>query len=796
MSRHRRHPGTPLPTAATARSPFSDETVPAGGIEDAVSGRTSVLRFSRGSAAVRFHPGGILRLTLARGEPERIAPSCAVTREPETLVPSVEDHGEVLELSAGGLSVRFTYATGDFELRREPGDARLESRGGAFRYNRRIMGAAFPLGASDALYGLGEKTGFLDKRGRVYEMWNTDEPAHFPTQDPLYVSVPFFIRSDPHGAVGVFLDETARSWFDLGKDRREMMSLAAASECLDLYIIVADQVSGVVERYSALTGRMDLPPVWALGFGQSRYSYIPDSRVVEVAETLREKGFPADSVYLDIDYMDGFRVFTWDPVRFPDPKRLAERLAELGFRIVTIVDPGVRLDPDYQVYRTGLEGDHFCRRAGGEVYEGAVWAGPSAFPDFTQAETRDWWAGLHDALLGNGVSGIWNDMNEPADFTGEFYFRPDFTPPADVTVRPDGLGVQSLERYHNVYGHNMCRATARAFERYRPDERAFVLTRAAFSGTQRYAAVWTGDNHSWWEHLAGMIPMVLNLGLSGFPFVGADVGGFQADAEPELYARWIETAAFMPFFRAHSASTTGPHEPWSFGSEVEQIARRFVELRYSLLPYMYGLFAEAARHGAPVVRPLLWHYPEDRRARNLNDEFLLGRDLLVAPVLTPGAETRAVYLPEGQWYDFRTDSLLEGPTDVVAQAPLESLPVFVRAPSVIPMAQVGRNAEETLSHPPTLHVYPGTEEVESRVAVHLHHDDGHSKAYRHGEKTVREVLLTVEPARVGCGVCELQSGYAAAPDHYRVVLHGGDAAESAAVSPGGQSEADWVWFTL
>jgi alpha-glucosidase len=599
--------------------------------------------------------------------------------------------------------------------------------------------------------------------------------------------VPFYVRSDPRGAVGLFLDEPARSWFDMGKTDPLQASIAAESSRLDLYLLVADQVSGVVERYTALTGRMEFPPVWALGFQQSRYSYIPDERVRQVARTMREKEIPCDAVYLDIDYMDGHRVFTWDPVRFPDPARLAADLEELGMRIVTIVDPGVKLDPEYHVYRSGLDGDHFCRRATGEIYEGAVWAGRSAFPDFTREQTRAWWAELHEALLGRGVAGIWNDMNEPADFSGEFYFRPDFTPPADVTVRPDGLGMRALERYHNVYGHSMCRATAAAFERFAPGQRPFVLTRAAYAGTQRYAAVWTGDNHSWWEHLAMMIPMTLNMGISGLAFAGADVGGFQADAAPELYARWIQAASLMPFFRAHSASDTGPHEPWSFGSQVEQIARYYVELRYSLLPYIYGLFLEAARHGTPVVRPLFWHDPEDERAANLNDEFLLGRELLAAPVLAPDVRARAVYLPAGEWYDFWTGARIEGPVDIVAEAPLERMPLYVRAPAVLPRAQPARNAEQTLAGEIALHLYAGSGAAgagPASAACHLYHDDGVSTDYRAGRRTVREARMTADEGEVGCEVVDLQTGFKGAPGRYAVVLHDGADPREAEVVPG------------
>ena len=792
--RNRTHQGTALPPGGIPTSPIEEPTrssgrVTAAGARGGDDG-VSFITFEEGTAAVRFYPGGIVRITLSRGDAREPEQSYAVTGQPETLAPAVEESAARFAFAAEGLTLRIERETGDLELRRDPGDSRLFTIGGAFCYNRRGMGMRFPLGADDRVYGLGEKTGFLDKRGRVYRMWNTDESTHLPTGDPLYVTVPLVIRSDRQGAVGVFFDEPARSWFDIATARPDAFSVAAETSQLDLYIIVADQVSGVVERYTALTGRMQLPPAWALGFQQSRYSYYPDTRVREVAETFRDKQIPCDAIYLDIDYMDGYRVFTWDPERFPSPARLAEDLSDLGMRVVTIVDPGVKLDPEYHVYRSGLDGHHFCRRPTGEVYEGEVWAGPSAFPDFTRVETRGWWAELHEALLGNGVAGIWNDMNEPADFSGDYEIRTDFTPPADVMVRPDGEGTRALERYHNVYGHNMCRATAEAFERYLPGQRPFVLTRAAYAGTQRYAAVWTGDNHSWWEHLASMIPMVLNMGLSGFPFVGADVAGFEADATPELYSRWIEVAAFMPFFRAHTSARTRAHEPWAFGTEAEQIARYYVELRYHLLPYIYGLFHEAARHGSPPARPLLWHYPGDERTWNLNDEFLLGPDLLVAPILSPGAQARSVYLPEGEWYDFWSDELLWGPRDVIAQAPLDTLPLYVRAPSVIPTAMASRNAEDTLSGEITLHIYPGSRTAKEHSAQHLYHDDGISLSYQEGNRSVRDVRLSVAAGEVRVAVVELQSGYDAAPAEYSLVLHDDGGRQDGVAVPAAEAESE------
>jgi alpha-glucosidase len=383
-----------------------------------------------------------------------------------------------------------------------------------------------------------------------------------------------------------------------------------------------------------------------------------------------------------------------------------DRLAEQDFHAVTIVDPGVKVDPDYGVYTSGRRIDAFCRTETGEIYTGRVWPGTAVYPDFSRPDVREWWAAYHEALFGAGVAGIWNDMNEPADFTGDFYNRTAFTPPSTVTMDGDGRR-RSMDAYHNVYGMLMCRATRRGAELARPGRRPFVLTRAGYAGIQRYAAVWTGDNHSWWEHLAASIPMLLGLGLSGVGFAGADVGGFQENPTPELYARWLQYAAFTPFFRTHANSVTKDQEPWSYGAEIEAISRRYLELRYRLLPYIYQLFREQATDGTPVMRPLLWHYSEDEAVRNLNSQFLLGEALLVAPVTEPGVTARAVYLPAGTWQCFWTGEVVDGPGNTLAAAPLDRIPLYVKVPSILPMTPVVQSTRSFHDVPLEMWVFDG-----------------------------------------------------------------------------------------
>ena len=693
-----------------------------------------------GRMRLDWYQSGIVRRRIERLEPGTDHRSWAVVGRPEPVPINAAVTDPTLIRVDGPIPALIDRATGAVTLGggASHGSAqRVADVDNGFVWSRGGIGLVTARDETDAVYGLGEKTGFLEKSGRLYQMWNSDEPQHLPTRDPLYQSIPFFIHVGPEGAVGHFIDAPESSWFDLRNLRT--IAVTVEQQWVDSWYLFADSVAGVIERYTDLTGRMELPPLWALGFQQSRYSYETAARVREVAAELRNRAIPCDVLHLDIHYMRGYRVFTWDPERFGDPTALIGDLREQGFRVVTIVDPGVKVDADYPVYTEGIRDGHFVRSGDGSVYVGKVWPGDAVFPDFSRTVTRSFWAAKHRELFSAGVAGIWNDMNEPADFTGDMHDRPQFTPPSDTWVDNDGRP-QSLDRFHNLYGLAMCMATREAFETQRPGERAFVLTRAGYAGIQRYAAVWTGDNHSWWEHLAASIPMLLNLGLSGVPFVGADAGGFQDNASGELYARWMQCAALMPFFRAHSVIGSANHEPWSFGARAEAVARAAVELRYSLIPYLYALFTEAARTGLPVMRPLVLHFGSDPRVRNLNDQFMLGPSLMAAPVVQPGVECRSVYLPEGGWCDFHTGEHYQGPMDIAVPAPLERIPLFVRTPAIIPRCTVAQSLDASaVSGSLSLDLYPGP--ANSVVQFRLQEDDGISTDYRNGTYDLTELTL-------------------------------------------------------
>jgi alpha-glucosidase len=597
---------------------------------------------------------------------------------------------------------------------------------------------AIELGAGESAYGLGEKTGFLDKRGRRYQMWNTDEPLHTPDKDPLYQSIPFMIRFDGKRSSGLFLDSTARSFFDVGFTDPDTLTVETRESVFDLYVFEGDETgpASVTREYARLTGTMKLPPLWALGYQQCRWSYWPESKIMEIANGFRARDIPCDVIYFDIDYMDSYRVFTWDRDRFPEPKAMTDRLHEMGFRLVTIVDPGVKKDSSYRVYVDGCKKGVFCKLPTGEVYHGEVWPGPAAYPDFSSAKTRSWWASLHTTLFGAGIDGIWNDMNEPSDFSPDNHGdRTLATVPEEVMMDEDGEP-RPFSEGHNAYGFDMCRATAEAYETLKPGERPFVLTRSGYAGIQRHAAVWTGDNHSWWEHLASSMPMLLNLSLSGVPFCGGDAGGFQGEASGELFARWIQYAIFTPFLRAHSVINSKPHEPWAFGPETERIVRDAIRLRYRLMPYLYGEMYRASISGMPVIRPMVYAYPDDPETRTMCDQFMFGPSMLVAPVSQPGKTERLVYLPEGIWYDWRTNEKIDGGRTIIASAPPDSIPVYVRAGAVIPVVEPAAHTGALDFTRVTIKAWSG-----ASGSFEWYEDDGRTTGYLDGKYNLTRISI-------------------------------------------------------
>ncbi len=534
-------------------------------------------------------------------------PATAEWRDGALVTPEATAHVEL-----DPLRISFSDAHGTFSAD-DPG---LEIGDGSALRVRKARGEG------ERYFGCGERTGGLEKTGSHQLFWNIDPPeGHSASMNNLYTSIPFALSLRDGVARGLFVDYPGRSEMDLAKADPERIE-ATVSGALVYYVFAGPTPRRVLERYTELTGRIGMPPLWALGNHQSRWGYETADEIREIAAGFRERDIPCDVIHFDIEHMDGHRVFTWEPERFPDPRGLIEQLRADGFRVVCITDPGVKVDEGYELYTSGRERGLFCRDARGDEFRNVVWPGMCAFPDFTDPAAREWWGEHQASLLELGVSGVWCDMDEPAMFVPDRATMPD-----DVAHRGGRLHVE----VHNAYGSAMARAAYEGMRRTQPERRPFVITRAGYAGLQKHAMQWTGDNSSWWEHLWMSMPQLQNLGLSGVAFCGVDVGGFFDDCHGELLARWTEFGVFQPFCRNHSCNGTAHQEPWAFGEPWESVCRDMIRLRMRLLPYLYGLFDEAARTGAPVLRPLLFEHPDDPATYTADDEFLLGDALLVAP---------------------------------------------------------------------------------------------------------------------------------------------------------------------
>ena len=606
-------------------------------------------------------------------------------------------------------------------------------------------------GPTDHFFGLGDKPGPLDRAGQSFVMWNTDNFGWQESTDPIYKSIPFFLQMRAGRTLGVLFDNTFRTFFDFGHQRTDRYTFSAPGGPVDYYLLYGPDPKQVVESYAWLTGPTPLPPLWALGFQQSRYSYYPQAKVEEIASRLRADRIPCDVLWLDIDYQYKNRPFTVDPQTFPDFPGLIHTLSAEHFHTVAITDLHIAQLPNqgYAPYDSGEAGDHFVKE-NGKDYVGPVWPGPSVFPDFTRSVTRAWWGTLFRQFVADGVAGFWNDMNEPAVFT-----YPTKTMPDDVQHRIEEPGFASRTalhpEIHNIYGMENTRATWDGLLALQPNMRPFVMSRASYAGGQRYATTWTGDNSSTWNHLRQTTPQLLNLGLSGFSLAGADVGGFAGSPSPALLTRWLMLAAFQPIDRDHSAKGTRDHEPWVDGPEQEAIRRRYIEERYRLMPYLYTTAEETSRNGLPIVRPLFLEFPHAAADGHLLDldapgEFFFGPSILVADSPSPDeVAPYEVHLPPGIWYDYWTgerldrrapiaardleirDAKSQGLKPVMVNPSPADLPVYVREGTILPMAPLVQSTDEKPVGPLTLRVFPG-----ENCQGTLYQDDGKSYAFRQG----------------------------------------------------------------
>jgi len=705
-----------------------------------------------------------LRITALRDDivRVRISPNSALPEDASWAV-LAEPRGKSIDVQASQDATSVGFRTAVLDVRVEKDPLRLvisDLSGNVISADAVGRPVNFQLGGfsvykqmpgGEHYFGLGDKTGTFDRRNQAYTLWNTDVGPQ-ESVDPLYKSIPFFLAINGPRSYGIFLDNTWRTWFDFGKQARDALAFGAEGGPLDYYFIYGPTPKQVVEGYAYLTGKPPLPPLWALGFQQSRYSYTPESQLREIANRLRSDRIPSDVVYLDIDYQDRNRPFTVNEKTFPNFPGLVSDLRKQHFHLVNITDLHIAHVPNqgYAPYDSGHAGDQFVKKPDGSEFVGLVWPGPAVFPDFTRAQTREWWGGLYGEFVKDGVAGFWNDMNEPSVFDG-----PDKTMPLNTVHRIEEPGFATRTathaEIHNIFGLENARATYGGLLKLRPDERPFVLTRATFAGGQRYGFTWTGDNSATWNHLRLATQMVLNLGVSGIPYVGADVGGFNGSPPPALLTRWVELAAFSPFCRDHATKGSLPHELWNNGLDQEAIRRRYIETRYRLLPYFYSLADEASRTGLPLIRPLFLEFPEVMAASpsfdHLDTEFLLGSSLLIAPPpFGEMVDDYTVTFPTGSWFDFWTGEKAAmppaSPSKADASKPAgikfpeprkihpqgDTLPVYVRGGSIVPMQPLIQSTDETPRGPLELRVYPGSN---CSGAVYL--DDGHTFAYQKGD---------------------------------------------------------------
>lgn len=606
--------------------------------------------------------------------------------------------------------------------------------------------------------GLGEKTGNLDRKGSGYTNWNSDTFGYCTDQDPIYSTIPFYIGVHHNLNYGVFFDNTYQSDFNFGASNNRFSSFGARGGEMNYYFIYHKNVADIITSYTALTGRMKMPPLWSLGYQQNRYSYYPDTEVFRIAQTLREKKIPADGITLDIHYMDKYKVFTWDKNRFPDPAKMSAKLKDMGLKLTLIVDPGVKAEKGYPVYESGIKSDIFIKYPDSTNYTGEVWPGWCHFPDFTGSAGRNWWQTEIKKYADVGVSGIWNDMNEISTWGQKM--------PDNVIFDYEGKKASHLQA-HNIYGLEMARASYEGYRKALDNKRPFILTRAGYSGLQRYTAIWTGDNRAEDDHMLLGVRLLSSLGLSGVPFTGMDIGGFTGNPTVGLYTRWMQIGAFSPYFRNHTGVNTKSAEPWAFGEEALEIARNYINLRYRLLPFLYSSFYEATQNGKPIVRSLAINYTHDPEVYNakFQNQYEFGNGFLIAPFVSTDTYG-TVYLPEGNWYNLYSDEMMTGRQQKIMPVSVQKLPVFVKESSIIPMQSLIQSTSEKPTDTLTVHIYKGNR---NNTFVY-YEDDGESYNYEDGSFYKRTIIYNAAKKQIVFGKADGSEG--SKFKHITLQLHG------------------------
>lgn len=709
-----------------------------------------------GKFKVEFYNEGTVRICVTQNETFDDF-SYAVVAKPSA-TPAIKETPTELQLTTSTLTLRVSKEPVRFYFY-TPDGACINEDDAAFgtSWNGEQVTTYKKLQEGERFIGLGEKTGPLDRKGNGYQNWNTDAFAYGTSSDPLYSSIPFYMGIHHGLCYGIFFDNTFKSFFNFGASNNRFASFYADGGDMNYYFMYGKNIGEVIKNYTALTGRMEMPPLWSIGYQQCRYSYYPDTEVISLAKTFREKDIPADTIVFDIHYMDQYKIFTWNKRDFSDPQLLLQQLREMGFHVVVMCDPGIKVEAGYSAYDDGIDKQVFIKYPDGTNYTGQVWPGWCHFPDFTNPETRAWWQEHLKGYVDFGIEGYWNDMNEIATW-GQML-------PENIELDFDGHGA-TMRKARNVYGFQMARSTYEGAKALMKGKRPFNLTRSGYAGVQRYSAVWTGDNVAYDDHMLLGVRLVNSMGLSGIAFAGYDVGGFVGDASPKLFARWVSIGAFSPFFRGHSMINSRDSEPWAFGEEVEQISRNYIKFRYQLLPYIYSLFFDAVKTGMPVQRSLAIDYMNDHRIYDgqFHNQYLFGPAFLVAPV-DSNKEFVKVYLPEGEWYSLYNGQHFHGHQEMIVECPVHRLPVYVKGSSIIPMRSSASHSKQKTDSL-VIHLYGGA----ANNSFLYYEDDGNTFAYQQGDYVKRLLTYTAQQNNFTIGRAE--GKYVSPLKTVKVVLHG------------------------
>lgn len=736
------------------------QVMPAGNVTSvSISGQQVKIKTANAFAEVTVYSPSVIRV---RMDKRPLAPdfSYAVVSKPLPTKAQITQNNSEISIVTDSLKMRiqktpfavsFFSPSGDVISEDEPGLGTSWIGDEVTTYKK--------MQENERFIGLGEKTGNLDRKGEGYTNWNSDVFGYATNRDPIYATIPFYIGIHHRQNYGIFFDNSYQSDFNFGASNNRFSSFGARGGEMNYYFIYHPQMADIIRSYTSLTGRMPLPPLWSLGYQQNRYSYYPDTEVYRIAQTLREKKIPADGITLDIHYMDAYKLFTWNKERFPNPSQLTGRLKDMGFRVTVIVDPGIKVEEGYPAYENGKKENIFIKYSDGQNYTGQVWPGWCHFPDFTSEKGRNWWKGQVKSYIRDGVSGIWNDMNEIATWGQKM--------PNNVLFDYEGHPVTHLQA-HNIYGLQMVRASYEG-AREALQKRPFLLTRAAYSGSQRYTAIWTGDNRAEEDHMLLGVRLLNSLGVSGFPFSGMDVGGFTGNPTVSLYTRWMQIGAFIPYFRNHTGVNTKSAEPWAFGEEALEITRNYINLRYHMLPYLYSTMYAASRTGMPVMRTLALQNTFDPQVYDtrFQNQYQFGDAYMIAPFEST-KEFGSIYFPKGKWYNLYTDAVTTGGQDVITPLNIKTLPVYVKESSIVPMQSLVQSTREKPADTLFLHLYKGSQ---PNTFVY-YEDDGESLSYEKGD--FYERTITYDPAQQTLTLQKPQGSYSSQFHHIKLVLHGFD----------------------